>query len=53
MTAAAEAAVWADWAADDMEHRIAAETAAAAFCDAHLGDCADTQAPPAEEPTDG
>jgi len=47
------AAVWAEWAEIDTAARIASEERAAAFCDAHLGDCADTQAPPAEEPTDG
>ena len=43
---------WAVWAAEGLEYRIAAEEAAAAWLDAHLGDCQPPNHPPAQEPTD-
>jgi hypothetical protein len=51
VTAAAEAAVWDELAAQDLEARVATEVRKAVEL-LKCGDCADTQAPPAEEPTE-
>ena len=48
---AAEAAVWHELAAQDLEARVAADVRRAVEL-LKCGDCADTQAPPAEEPAE-